>query len=131
MATKRVAGGRLDRVGQRRRSRHWRIILGVGATVGVVVVVIFALYYKGRLTKKKHGGAAPPTPAAPQRLPRPAASDGRVPEAVVAQDRLRDQLAALRVADRRARDEAQEARAAAARERAAARQAGRGGEVVP
>ena len=64
MATKRVASGRLDRVDQRRRSRQWRIVLGVGAAVVVVVFVGLALHYKGRSVKKKTDTPRPPATAA-------------------------------------------------------------------
>lgn len=60
MTAKRVSSGRLVRVEHRRRSRKWRIVVGVTAAVLVVVIVVFAYRYKSR---KKEPEPPQPPPA--------------------------------------------------------------------
>ena len=60
MTAKRVSSGRLVRVEHRRRSRKWRIVVGVTAAVLVAVIVILAYRYKSR---KKEPEPPQPPPA--------------------------------------------------------------------
>jgi hypothetical protein len=61
MTAKRVSSGRLVRVESRRRSRKWRIVVGVTATLVVAVIIIFAYRYKHR--KKEPETPSPPATA--------------------------------------------------------------------
>jgi hypothetical protein len=60
MTAKRVSSGRLVRVEHRRRSRKWRIIVGVTATLLVAVIIVLAYRYKHR---KKEPEEPQPPPA--------------------------------------------------------------------
>jgi hypothetical protein len=60
MTAKRVSSGRLVRVEHRRRSRKWRIVVGVTAALLVAVIIIFAYRYKSR---KKQPETPPPATA--------------------------------------------------------------------
>jgi hypothetical protein len=59
MTAKRVSSGRLVRVEHRRRTRKWRIVVGVLAVAAVAVIVILAYRYKSR----KKEPEKPPPPA--------------------------------------------------------------------
>jgi hypothetical protein len=59
MTAKRVSSGRLVRVEHRRRSRKWRLVVGVTAVLAVAAIVVFAYRYKSR----KKEPEAPPPPA--------------------------------------------------------------------
>lgn len=61
MTAKRVSSGRLVRVEHRRRSRKWRIVVGVTATVLVAVIIVLAYRYKSR--KKEPEPQPPPATA--------------------------------------------------------------------